>query len=54
MAYEILENGADISAMEVQYVSRVTKTYIEDNCLLSVVPEDYERISWDDWTAALE
>ncbi len=56
MAYEILENGADISAMEVQYASRVTKTYIEDNRLVpeSVVPDDYERISWDDWTAALE
>lgn len=56
MAYEILENGADISAMEVQYASRITKTYIEDNRLVpeSVVPDDYERISWDDWTAALE
>lgn len=46
MAYEILENGADISTMEVQYAPNVTKQYIAERCEARgvTVPDDYEAI----------
>jgi putative ABC transport system substrate-binding protein len=46
MAYEILVNGADISAMEVQYAPNVTKQYNADICetLGITVPEDYTAL----------
>ena len=46
MAYEILEEGADISTMEVQYAPNVTKQYMADRCekLGITVPDDYEAI----------
>lgn len=46
MAYEILENGADISTMEVQYAPNVTKQYMADRCeaLGITVPDDYEAM----------
>ena len=46
MAYEILVNGADISTMNVEYASAVTKKYNADICssLNITVPEDYVAI----------
>ena len=46
MAYEILEEGADISTMAVQYAPNVTKQYMADRCekLGITVPDDYEAI----------
>ena len=46
MAYEILVNGADISAMEVQYAPQFTKEYNAAICeaLQITVPEDYVAI----------
>ena len=46
MAYEILEEGADISTMEVRYAPNVTKQYIPDRCekLGITVSDDYEAI----------
>ena len=43
MAYEILVNGADVSAMEVRFAPNVTKKYNAELCqVLNVaVPEDY-------------
>lgn len=43
MAYEILVNGADVSAMEVRFAPNVTKKYNAELCqILNVtVPEDY-------------
>ena len=45
-SYEILEEGADISTMEVQYAPNVTKQYMADRCekLGITVPDDYEAI----------
>ena len=47
MAYEILENGADITTMEVKTAPKFTKEYIKDraDALNVTVPEDYEAIS---------
>lgn len=46
MAYEILVNGADVSAMEVQYAPQFTKEYNGDICqaLGITVPEGYSPI----------
>jgi len=46
MAYEILVNGADVSAMEIQYSPDFAKKYNADICaaLNISVPEDYEAI----------
>ena len=46
MAYEILENGSDVSAMEVQFAPKTTKKYNADICsALGInVPEDYVAI----------
>lgn len=46
MAYEILENGADVSAMEVQFAPNVTKKYNAEICaeLGITVPEGYTAI----------
>ena len=46
MAYEILVNGADVSAMEVQFAPNVTKKYNAELCqILNVtIPEDYVAI----------
>ena len=46
MAYEILVNGADVSAMEVQFAPNVTKKYNAELCqLLNVtIPEGYVAI----------
>lgn len=47
MAYEILENGADISTMEIQYAPNVTKKYVADRAekLGVAIPDDYEAIA---------
>ncbi len=47
MAYEILEEGADISSMEIAYAPVVTKKYNPTICeeLGITVPEDYEPIA---------
>lgn len=47
MAYEILEEGADISSMEIAYAPVVTKKYNPAVCeeLGITVPEDYEPIT---------
>ena len=47
MAYEILENGADVTTMEVKTAPKFTKEYIKDraDALNVTVPEDYEAIS---------
>ena len=46
MAYEILVNGADISAMEVQFAPNVTKKYNAEICdaLGITIPDDYVAI----------
>ena len=46
MAYEILVNGADVSAMEVRFAPNVTKKYNAELCqILNVtIPEDYVAI----------
>lgn len=46
MAYEILVNGADISAMEVQFAPNVTKKYNAEICdtLGIAIPDDYVAI----------
>ena len=46
MAYEILVNGADVSAMEIRYAPRFTKEYNASICaVLGVtIPEGYEAI----------
>ena len=46
MAYEILVNGADVSAMEIQYAPQFTKEYNASICeaLEITVPEDYVAI----------
>ena len=46
MAYEVLVNGADVAAMNVQFAPNVTKEYNAELCeLLGVkVPEDYVAI----------
>ena len=47
MAYEILVNGADVSAMDIQYAIDITKEYNAANCeaLNIAVPEGYEAIA---------
>lgn len=46
MAYEILVNGADITAMEIEYAPKVTKEYNKSICeeLGITVPDDYVAI----------
>ena len=46
MAYEILVNGADVSAMPIQYAPQFTKEYNAANCeaLNITVPDDYVAI----------
>lgn len=46
MAVDILENGADISSMEIAYAPNVTKKYNAANCeaLGIQIPSDYEAI----------
>ena len=46
MAYEVLVNGADVSAMEVKFAPQVTKQYNEEICkeLNIQIPEGYEKI----------
>ena len=46
MAYEVLVNGADISAMDVRFAPNVTKEYNAELCELLgvVIPEDYTAI----------
>ena len=43
MAYEILVNGADVSAMPIEYAPQFTKKYNASNCeaLGITVPDDY-------------
>ena len=47
MAYEILVNGADITAMPIQYAPEVTKEYNAEICaeLGITPPEDYVAIA---------
>ena len=47
LAYDILENGADITTMQVKTAPKFTKEYIKDraDALNVTVPEDYEAIS---------
>ena len=47
MAYQILEEGADVSSMEIAYAPEVTKKYNADICseLGIEVPEGYEAIA---------
>ena len=46
MAYDILVNGADVSAMKIEFASNVTKEYNSALCeaLNITVPEDYTAI----------
>lgn len=46
MAYEVLANGADISAMDIEFAPQVTKMYNEEICkeLDIAVLDDYEAI----------
>ena len=46
MAYEILANGADVSAMPIQYAPQFVKEYNAEICeaLGITVPEDYQPI----------
>ena len=46
MAYQVLEEGADISTMEIQTAPKVTKMYNPTICeeLGITVPDDYEAI----------
>ena len=47
MAYEILENGADVSTMEIKTAPKVTKMYNKANCeaLGITIPDGYEPIA---------
>ena len=47
MAYEILENGADVSAMPIEYAPQFTKKYNAANAeaLGVAIPEGYEAIA---------
>lgn len=46
MAYEVLANGADITAMDIEFAPEVTKMYNKEICdeLKITVPEDYTAI----------
>lgn len=46
MAYDILANGADVTAMAVEYAPQVTKMYNPAICeeLGIEIPDDYEAI----------
>lgn len=46
MAYEILENGADVGSMEIATADNVTKKYVASRCdeLGITLPEGYEAI----------
>ena len=48
MAYEILVNGADVSAMEIRIAPRVTKEYNAELCavLNIAIPEDYPVLAF--------
>ena len=45
-AVEILKNGKDVSAMEVEFAPKFTKKFNDDNCaaLGITVPDDYVAI----------
>ncbi len=47
MAYEVLENGADVSTMDIEYAPNVTKKYVPSRCeaLNVTIPEGYEAIA---------
>lgn len=49
MAFEILVNGADVSAMQVQFAPKFTREYNAANCeaLKITVPSDYVAIAAD-------
>ena len=46
MAYEVLANGEDVSAMPISFAEATTKKYNKENCeaLGITVPDDYEPI----------
>lgn len=46
MAYDVLENGEDISTMDIEFAPQVTKKYNQEICdeLEITVPDDYEMI----------
>lgn len=46
MAYDVLANGADITAMDIEFAPKVTKMYNKEICdeLKITVPEGYEAI----------
>lgn len=46
MAYDVLENGEDISAMDIEFAPQVTKKYNQEICdeLEITIPDDYEMI----------
>ena len=46
MAYEILENGEDVTTMEIGNADTITKKYVADRCdeLGIQVPDDYEAM----------
>ncbi len=50
MAYDILVNGADVSAMPIKYAPKVTKQYNESICkeLKVKIPEGYEKIETEE------
>lgn len=46
MAYDVLENGEDISTMDIEFAPQVTKKYNQEICdeLEITIPDDYEMI----------
>ncbi len=46
MAYDVLENGEDISTMDIEFAPQVTKKYNQEICdeLEIAIPDDYEMI----------
>ena len=50
MAYEILVNGADPAAMDVEFATDLTKEYVAERCdaLNITVPDGYEAIAAED------
>lgn len=46
MAYDVLENGEDISTMDIEFAPQVTKKYNKEICdeLEITIPDDYEMI----------
>ena len=56
MAYEILENGADVSTMDIQYAPEFVKKYVPERCEALGIesPEDYEAIVAEEEAAEAE